>query len=102
MSINSFSTVWPLCWEKDYFEQFDAAAHLVSDPELPPEQLSILAKEILPATVHNPVIDFFLRPMSGFTTAAGSLPKTLNSLTKPSSTPKTFPRARRISNLSKR
>ncbi len=47
---------------KDYFEQFDAAARLVCDPELPPRQLSILAREILPVTVHNPVIDFFLRP----------------------------------------
>jgi ABC-type transport system substrate-binding protein len=45
----------------DYFESFNAPARITAEPEPAPEQLAALAREILPATTHNPVIDFFLR-----------------------------------------
>ncbi len=45
-----------------YFESFDPTAHVTAEPELPPGQLAAYAKQLLPATSHNPVIDFFLRP----------------------------------------
>jgi ABC-type transport system substrate-binding protein len=46
----------------DYFDSFDPAAHVVADPQLPPDRLAAYAAELLPATAHNPVIDFHLRP----------------------------------------
>jgi ABC-type transport system substrate-binding protein len=46
----------------DYFKTFDPAAHITADPQLPPQQLAARAAELLPATAHNPVIDFRLRP----------------------------------------
>jgi len=45
----------------DYFETFNAPARITAEPEPAPEQLAALAREILPATTHNPVLDFFLR-----------------------------------------
>jgi ABC-type transport system substrate-binding protein len=46
----------------NYFSTFDPASHVSADPELPADQLAAYAAELLPATAHNPVIDFFLRP----------------------------------------
>jgi ABC-type transport system substrate-binding protein len=45
-----------------YFSTFDPADHVTADPELPPDRLAAYAGELLPATAHNPVIDFHLRP----------------------------------------
>jgi len=45
-----------------YFEAFDATRYVTASPELPTEQLAARAKEMLPATAHNPIIEFYLRP----------------------------------------
>ena len=45
-----------------YFERFDAASRVTSTPPMPLQRLAGLAKEILPTTEHNPVIEFSLRP----------------------------------------
>ena len=47
---------------KDYFTSFDAARRVTTDPALPAKDHQALAREILPATEHNPVIVFHLRP----------------------------------------
>lgn len=47
---------------KDYFTSFDAAGRVRTDPALPAKEHEALAQEILPATEHNPVIVFHLRP----------------------------------------
>jgi len=47
---------------KDYFTTFNAARQVTTDPALPPERHTALARELLPATEHNPVIVFHLRP----------------------------------------
>ena len=47
---------------KDYFSSFDAAGRVVTDPALPAKDHRALVQEILPATEHNPVIVFHLRP----------------------------------------
>jgi len=47
---------------KDYFTSFDAARQVTTDPPLPAKDHQALAQEILPATEHNPVIVFRLRP----------------------------------------
>jgi ABC-type transport system substrate-binding protein len=47
---------------KDYFSSFDPIDYISTDPELPPEQLTQHLSEILPATTHNPIIQFYLRP----------------------------------------
>ena len=46
----------------DYFESFDGIQHLKTDPLVDKERLAAYAKEYLPATEHNPVIIFNLRP----------------------------------------
>ncbi len=45
-----------------YFDGFDATRHAIARPELPPEQFKAEARELLPATTHNPIIEFYLRP----------------------------------------
>ncbi|MGD8836952.1 MAG: ABC transporter substrate-binding protein [Desulfobacteraceae bacterium] len=45
-----------------YFESFDPTRYVTAEAGLPPEQLKIKALEIMPATAHNPVIEFYLRP----------------------------------------
>jgi len=47
---------------KDYFATFDAAHRVTTEPVLPAEDHQALAREMLPATEHNPVIVFRLRP----------------------------------------
>jgi len=47
---------------KDYFATFDAAHRVTSVPVLPVKDHQALAREMLPATEHNPVIVFRLRP----------------------------------------
>jgi len=47
---------------KDYFATFDAAHRVTTDPVLPVKDHQALAREMLPATEHNPVIVFRLRP----------------------------------------
>lgn len=47
---------------KSYFKTFEPAAHVSSQPTLAPARLSALAQEALPATTHNPIIEFHLRP----------------------------------------
>ncbi len=56
-----FTRLAPLL-DKDYFTTFDAARHVTTHPALPPEDHAALARELLPATEHNPVIVFHLRP----------------------------------------
>jgi peptide/nickel transport system substrate-binding protein len=46
----------------DYFSTFDPAVRVTATPPLPPGQLKAYAAMLLPATAHNPVIDFHLRP----------------------------------------
>lgn len=46
----------------DYLDAFDPSAYVIDDPGLPNDQLAAFARQMLPATAHNPVIDFFLRP----------------------------------------
>ena len=45
-----------------YFNDFDPSRHVSANPALPGDQLNTYAMELLPATAHNPVIDFSLRP----------------------------------------
>jgi ABC-type transport system substrate-binding protein len=45
-----------------YFDSFDASGFLTADGDLPAEQLKAKAEELLPPTVHHPIIEFFLRP----------------------------------------
>jgi len=47
---------------KDYFESFHGRDYLKSDSQLSEEQWAALAKELIPATEHNPVLLFHLRP----------------------------------------
>lgn len=47
---------------KDYFTGFTASAHVTTQPALPTDQHAALARELLPAVEHNPVIVFYLRP----------------------------------------
>ena len=46
----------------DYFASFDGIQHLKTDPLVDKKRLAAYAKEYLPATEHNPVIIFHLRP----------------------------------------
>jgi ABC-type transport system substrate-binding protein len=45
-----------------YFDAFDPTVHVAAEPNLQPQQLAAYAAELLPATAHNPVIEFHLRP----------------------------------------
>ena len=47
---------------KRYFDSFPANRYLQTDPEVPPEILDRLANRFVPATEHNPIIVFHLRP----------------------------------------
>ncbi|HMK76366.1 MAG TPA: peptide-binding protein [Thermodesulfobacteriota bacterium] len=47
---------------KDYFKTFNAQRYVQFDPEVDPEKKSEYASEALPATEHNPIIVFHLRP----------------------------------------
>ena len=46
----------------EYFQSFDGIQHLKTDPLVDKKRLAAYAKEYLPATEHNPVIIFHLRP----------------------------------------
>jgi ABC-type transport system substrate-binding protein len=47
---------------KDYFNTFNAQRYVQFDPEVDPKKKSEYAGEALPATEHNPIIVFHLRP----------------------------------------
>jgi len=47
---------------KDYFSSFRGEAYLSTDPEVDKEKFAAYLNELLPATEHNPVILFQLRP----------------------------------------
>lgn len=47
---------------KDYFESFPAESFLSIDHPLDTEKLAAYARELLPATEHNPILLFHLRP----------------------------------------
>ena len=46
---------------KDYFSSFDPIALVQARPGLSIERLAPLAQQLLPASAHNPVIEFYLR-----------------------------------------
>lgn len=45
-----------------YFDAFDPSAYVTAEPGLPDQQLESKARELLPPTAHNPIIEFYLRP----------------------------------------
>lgn len=45
-----------------YFDTFDPSAHVTAEPGLPAVQLNTKARELMPPTAHNPIIEFYLRP----------------------------------------
>jgi ABC-type transport system substrate-binding protein len=45
-----------------YFETFNSQKYLRFDPDVEPDKRSLVAREVLPATEHNPIIVFHLRP----------------------------------------
>jgi ABC-type transport system substrate-binding protein len=47
---------------KDYFQAFHGEKYLQFDPEIEPSTKTAYANEILPATEHNPILLFHLRP----------------------------------------
>jgi ABC-type transport system substrate-binding protein len=47
---------------KDYFKTFNAQRYVQFDPEVDPKKKPEYASEVLPATEHNPIIVFHLRP----------------------------------------
>lgn len=47
---------------KDYFSSFQGSQYLRTEPEAGADRLSRLGEELLPATEHNPVLLFHLRP----------------------------------------
>ena len=51
---------------KNYFESFNGKKYLKSDSELSKEQWAALAKELVPAIEHNPILLFHLRPKVKF------------------------------------
>jgi ABC-type transport system substrate-binding protein len=46
----------------DYFRTFNADPYLRFDPEVDPKKKPLFVSEVLPATEHNPIIIFHLRP----------------------------------------
>jgi ABC-type transport system substrate-binding protein len=46
----------------DYFDTFDPAPYVTPAREVPQRQMAALARQVLPATAHNPIIEFYLRP----------------------------------------
>ena len=47
---------------KMYFDNFESAKYIKTDDSIKRDRLAALAAELLPATEHNPVIEFNLRP----------------------------------------
>ncbi len=47
---------------KDYFKTFNAQKYVQFDPDVDPKKKAEYASEVLPATEHNPIIVFHLRP----------------------------------------
>ncbi len=47
---------------KDYFQAFDAQKYVQFEPGVEPDKRALYANEVLPATEHNPIIVFHLRP----------------------------------------
>jgi ABC-type transport system substrate-binding protein len=47
---------------REYFSGFDSTAYVTADQALGPSQLAEAARQALPATIHNPIIEFYLRP----------------------------------------
>ncbi|MCJ8500519.1 ABC transporter substrate-binding protein [Desulfatitalea alkaliphila] len=45
-----------------YFDRFDPLPFVVPDGDIPQAQLATIARDILPATAYNPIIQFDLRP----------------------------------------
>jgi len=51
---------------ENYFTRFSAEKYLSAEPPVESELLSLYAAELLPATEHNPIIEFNLRPNVAF------------------------------------
>ena len=49
-----------------YFDTFDPVSYVTADADLPPERLAAEARQLVPPTAHNPVIEFYLRPGDKF------------------------------------
>ena len=47
---------------KDYFSSFHGEDYLNTDPQVGKEKPAVYAREVLPATEHNPILVFHLRP----------------------------------------
>jgi len=47
---------------KDYFSSFHGERYLSIDPQVDKEKMSAYAQELIPATEHNPILVFHLRP----------------------------------------
>lgn len=45
-----------------YFDTFDPSVYVTAEPSLPAAQLRAKARELMPPTAHNPIIEFYLRP----------------------------------------
>ena len=45
-----------------YFDTFDPSDYVTAEPNLPSAQLTAKARELLPPTAHNPIIEFYIRP----------------------------------------
>jgi ABC-type transport system substrate-binding protein len=45
----------------DYFTTFDPSAHVTAELVLPPDLKILKAKEVMPTTVHHPILEFTLR-----------------------------------------
>ena len=45
-----------------YFDSFDPSVYVTAEPDLPSAQLEAKARELLPPTAHNPIIEFYIRP----------------------------------------
>jgi len=56
-----FETLAPVVGE-DYFDTFNPALYVTADVDIPEARLAALASQALPATTHNPIIEFYLRP----------------------------------------
>lgn len=65
----TLETVDPTVFERlstflgeEYFETFTPARFVTTAQEISSDRLSELAERLLPATAHNPIIEFYLRP----------------------------------------
>jgi ABC-type transport system substrate-binding protein len=47
---------------KNYFDSFPGQGYLKTDHQLGKDKLTAYTRELLPATEHNPILKFFLRP----------------------------------------